>query len=39
MRINVYSEELEKIEDEYGPRVTLIHKNVIDGITHSAIQM
>lgn len=39
MRINVYSEELEPLVDKYGRRVTLNHKNVVPGITHSAIEI
>lgn len=25
--------------DEYGERITLVHKNVVEGVVHSAIQI
>ena len=39
MRINVYSEELEPTTDEHGERITLVHKNVVPGVQHSAIEI
>lgn len=39
MRVNVYGEELREINDAHGSRVTLIHKNVVPGFVHSAIQV
>ncbi len=39
MRINVYSEELEPTTDEHGDRVNLIHKSVVPGVEHSAIEI
>ncbi|MFL6681879.1 MAG: hypothetical protein ACJ8IK_26315 [Burkholderiaceae bacterium] len=38
MRINVYADELQPIEDEEGRRVTLVHKEVVD-VPFSAIEM
>jgi hypothetical protein len=39
MRVNVYAEELRDVTDEDGARVTLIHKQVVPGFTHSAVQI
>jgi hypothetical protein len=39
MRINVYGEELREINDEHGPRVTRIDKQVVPDFKHSAIQI
>lgn len=39
MRVNVYGEELREVSDEHGERVTLIHKQVVPGFKHSAIQI
>lgn len=39
MRVNVYSEELEPTTDEHGDRITLVHKNVVSGVQHSAIEI
>jgi hypothetical protein len=39
MRINIYGEELREINDQHGPRVTLIHKQVVPDFKHSAIEI
>lgn len=39
MRVNVYSEELRELTDDYGPRVRLIHKKVVPSFEHSAIEI
>ena len=39
MRVNVYSEELELTTDDRGERISLIHKSVVPGVKHSAVQI
>ena len=39
MRVNIYGEELRDVQDEHGERVTLIHRQVVAGFKHSAIQI
>ena len=39
MRVNVYSEELEPTTDSHGDRITLVHKSVVQGVEHSAIEI
>ena len=40
MRVNVYAEELGPVEDQHGPRVTRIDKQVVTGLRkHQAIQI
>ena len=39
MRVNVYAEELRETTDEHGDRVTLIQKQVVPAVVHSAIQI
>lgn len=39
MRVNIYAEELREVTDEYGDRVTILHRDVVSGLKHSAIQI
>jgi hypothetical protein len=39
MRVNVYGEELREVMNKHGERVQLIHEQVVNAFTHSAIQI